>query len=362
MKHKSLLSMAAAALFCFAGGCVNVPNPVPGQETVNLKTPPGLAMPMRWIENFGANVDKTAEITTLDIQFPFSMELPKGFSAAGSGLNTLIAVSPYECSLKLSTHENFPGATLGFWKHVITRVLIEKHQFVILEDKGFKTTENVSAWSVTAQRKINGKDYKYKLVMMSWDDTLYIAELFGRIRAFEASIVAFDTALRSCDLAFWRIRHDNNCTNPFWRYDPVKVIPFAKRGLFETSWTPIQLGFFPFAQLWDSPSKVYGLGLNLFYLKQQRVGGISFALFNAVKESYGIQLAPLFSAAEENIGLSVGLLYNATRVNNGLTVGLITRSEEGSHGVQLGLLNFNSSPDYFFCFPLINFPVFACFR
>ena len=362
MKHKILLSMASVALLCIAGGCVNVPNPVPGKEPVCLKNPAKLALPMRWVEMFGANVDRTAEITTLDTVAPYRMEIPAGFSAVGSALRSMICVSPYECSLKLSTRENLPGANLNNWRQVITRVLIEKHNYKIIEDKGFKTSENISAWSVVGLRNIKGKDHKYRLVMILFDDTLYIAELFGRAKAFEAANCSFETALRSCDLAFWRGRHYYSCTNPFSRFDPVKVVPHAGRGLFATSWTPIQLGFFPYAQLWDSPSNVYGLGLNLFYLKQNRVGGISFSLFNAVKESYGIQLAPFFSAADENIGLSIGLLYNAVRANNGLTIGLVTRGEEGSHGVQIGLLNFNSSPDYFFCMPIINFPVFACFR
>jgi hypothetical protein len=56
------------------------------------------------------------------------------------------------------------------------------------------------------------------------------------------------------------------------------------------------------------------------------------------------------------------LLYNIIHKNNGLSIGLINRAEEGSHGVQIGLLNFNSSPDYLYCFPIINFPIFACFR
>ncbi|MBO5723345.1 MAG: hypothetical protein J6S58_00805 [Lentisphaeria bacterium] len=362
MKHKFLFSMAAVALLNIAGGCINVPNPPAGKDPVCLKNPVELALPMRWIENLGAQVEKNAESTTLDIQAPFSMEIPKGFSAVGSALNAMICTSPYECSLKLSTRENYPGATLSFWRQVITRVLIEKHQFRILEDKGIVTSENLKGWSVTAQRAVKGKNYKYRLVLIHWEGTLYLAELAGRSRAFDAAAADFEKALRSCNLAFWRMRHAADCTNPFLRYDPVQVIPSAKRGLFATSWTPLQLGFIPYAQLWDSPSNVYGLALNLFYLKQKRVGGISYGLFNAVKESYGIQLAPFFSAAEENIGLSIGLLYNAAQVNNGLTIGLITRAEEGSHGVQIGLLNFNSSPDYLFCLPIINFPIFKCFR
>ena len=362
MKQNILLSMVAVAVLGIVSGCVNVPNPVPGNEPVNLKNPVKVAMPMRWIESFGAVVDKTAEITTLDMVAPYSMDIPKGFSAAGSALNAIICVSPYECSVKLSTRENLPGATLSFWRQVISRVLIEKHNYKIIEDKGFKTSENVSAWKVTGLRTVKGKAHKYKLVVMLWGDTLYFAELFGRARAFEAGEKEFDTALLTCNLAFWRMRHAYECTNPFLRFDPVKVVPHANRGLISTSWTPIQLGFFPYAQLWDSPSNVYGFGINLIYLKQQRVGGISYALFNAVKESYGIQLAPFFSAADENIGLSIGLLYNAVRVNNGLTIGLITRGEEGSHGVQIGLLNFNSSPDYPFVMPIINFPIFSCFR
>lgn len=354
--------MAVAALLCIAGGCINVPNPLPGKKAVDLKQPIALSLPMRFVEGFGANIDKTTEITTLDIVAPFCMELPEGFGAAGAGLNSMICVSPAGASLKLSVRENIPLATLDIWRQFVIRSLVQKHKYKILEDKGFKTTENLNAWSVTAQCTVKGKSYKYKLVMISWCNTLYMAELSGSSRVFDATVGAFDTALKSCDLAFWRMRHAYSCTNPFLRFDPVKVTPHAERGLFATSWTPLQLGFIPYAQLWDSPSKVYGLGLNLFYLKQQRVGGISYALFNAVKESYGIQLAPFFSAAEENIGLSIGLLYNAVRVNNGLTIGLITRGEEGSHGVQIGLLNFNSSPDYLFCMPVINFPIFSCFR
>ena len=362
MKHKTLFSMAAVAVLCIAGGCVNVANPLPGKEPVNLKQPVKLAMPMRWIESFGANVDKTAEITTLDTVAPYSMDIPAGFSAAGSALNSMICVSPYECSMKLSTRENLPGATLRSWRQIFIRVLMEKHNYQIIEDRGFKTSENLNAWTVTGQREIAGKNHKYKLVIIQWEGTLYIAELFGRAKAFETALTPFETALVSCNLAFWRMRHAYDCTNPFLRFDPVKVVTQRNRGLIDTSWTPLQLGFFPYAQLWESPSKVYGLGINLFYLKQDRVGGISFAPFNAVKESYGVQLAPFFSAAEENIGLSVGLLYNAVQVNNGLTIGLVTRAEEGSHGVQIGLLNFNSSPDYLFCMPIINFPIFACFR
>lgn len=356
-----MLSAAAAALVCLAGGCVNVPNPLPGKDPVPVK-PDTLPVAMRWVDTLGANIDKTVEITTLDIDAPYNIDIPRGFSAAGAGLNRMVCVAPNGASVKFSIRENLPGGTLDFWRKIITRSLVQKYKFRVLEDKGFRTPENLNGWIFTGQRIVKGKVYKYKLALISWCDELYLAELSGAAKAFDATVSAFDKSLKTFDLAFWRMQHDANCTNPFLRYDPVRVIPQAERGLFKTSWTPIQLGFIPYVQLWDSPGKVYGLALNFFYLKQQRVGGISYSLFNAVKESYGIQLGGFFSAAEENCGLSIGVLYNAVRVNNGLTIGLITRGEEGSHGVQIGLLNFNSSADYPFCLPFINFPLYSCNR
>jgi hypothetical protein len=290
------------------------------------------------------------------------MDIPDGFSAVGSGLNSMICVSPMEASVRMLRRNNLPGGTLDFWRKVISRVLIEDHGYEILADNGLETTERVNSWTVTGKRIVEGAEYKYKLVMASFEGELYMVELFGSTAAFDASEKAFDRAVDSMDLGFWRMRHERDCTNPFLAFDPVKVTPPEGTGLFKTSWTPLQLGLFPYVQLWDSPSHVYGIGLDLFFLDQKRVGGISFSLFNAVKESYGIQLAPIAAASEENCGLSIGLLYNIIHKNNGLSIGLINRAEEGSHGVQIGLLNFNSSPDYLYCFPIINFPIFACFR
>ena len=103
------------------------------------------------------------------------------------------------------------------------------------------------------------------------------------------------------------------------------------------------------------------LDLDLLVNEQKCVAGVSLGLFNAVKESYGLHLGALMGATERNCGLSMGVLYNLVRENNGVSFGLINRAEAGQ-GVQIGLLNFNSSPDYLSWFPVINLPLFSCFR
>ena len=365
MKHKNLLLTAVAGAICtLAAGCMNTPNPVPNQDPIPMKVaiPAGMKVPMRWVEALGSSTDHTKEITSLNMFTPYLVDVPAGFSAVGAGLNSLICVSPEGASIKFFVKENVPGGTLDYWRKTIVRSLIEKHNYQILQDKGFRTTENIPAWSVTAVRKYQGEEYKYALTAASFGDKLYLSEMYGKSLVFDAAVPAYQQAVASMDLGFWRVRHLYECTNPYLAYDPVLVTPKADRGLINTSWTPIQLGFMPWAQLWESTSNVYGLDINLLVNEQKRVAGISYGLFNATKESFGIQLAPLMGATEWNCGISIGLLYNLVRDNDGISIGLINRAEDGSQGIQIGLLNFNSSPDYLSWFPIINFPLFACFR
>lgn len=366
--NKKLLLWTAAALLFGGFGCVNYPNPMPDKSPVAFKNPMHLDLPMRWVALLGKDVDTVAKFSTLDAVKPFPFLIPCGFGAAGSGFDSIICVNPTEVSARFFTRMNMPGARLPFWRHTILRVLIEQHNYKIILDEGFKTTENINAWRVTGIKTIVNKktgakkDYKYKLVMAIWGDTLYMAECYGRIKAFDAAEKSFDKAISTMDLAFWRIIHQPPVFDPFFFYDNVAVHPQHNTGIWCPSWTPLQLGFFPYGQIFCSTSNVYGLGFDLFFLNQNRTCGISYGLFNAVKENYGIHLAPLVGATEKNCGLSIGVLYNNIRVNNGLSIGLVNRAEEESHGVQLGLLNFNSSPDYPFFMPIINFPFFALFR
>ncbi len=360
MKKNLLMPFIAFGLLAGAG-CAT-PSELPDNSAIQTSVPEGVKLPMRRVSLLGKNVDKTAEITTLDTQSPYSVEIPRGFGAVGSGLNSMVCVSPQEASVRFFTKENLPGAKLNFWRNVLYRTLKEEHGYKILNEQGFKTTENLDAWKITGIRTIERENYKYKLVVITFDKTLYMAEYYGKEAVFNANEKAFDDAVDTMNLAFWRIIHGRDNTEPFFAYDPVKVTPKSDNGLFGPDWTILQLGFFPYGQIFDSKSNVYGLGLNLFVMDQNTTCGISYALFNAVKESYGIHLAPLWGSTEKNYGLSIGLIYNQIRENNGLSIGLINRAEKNSHGVQIGLLNFNTDPDYFYCFPIINLPVFALFK
>ncbi len=360
MKKKLLMSFAAIGLLAGAG--CTTPSELPDQFPVRTHVPAGVNLPMRWVELLGKNVDKTPEITTLDTVPPYSLEIPRGFGAVGSGLNSMVCVSPQEASVRFFVRENMPGAKLNFWRSVIYRTLKEDQGYKILKEHAFKTTENLNGWKITGIRTIQRETYKYKFVMVTFDDTLYMAEFYGKEKVFDENERAFDAAIDTMDLAFWRIIHGRNNTEPFFAFDPVAVMPKSGNGLFGTSWTPLQLGLFPYCQIFESKSNVYGLGLNLFVMDQNVTCGISYALFNAVKRSYGIHLAPLWGATEKNYGLSIGLIYNQIRENYGLSIGLVNRAEKNSRGVQLGLLNFNSDPDYFYCFPIINLPVFSLFK
>lgn len=365
MKHKNLLLIAAAGvLSTMVAGCMNTPNPVPAQDPIPLKVvrPAGMNIPMRWVDELGSSTDHSKEITSLNMFAPYKVDMPAGFSAVGTGLNSIICVSPEGASIKYFVKENVPGGTLDFWRKLISRSLMEKHNYRILQDKGFRTTENIPAWTITAARMYNNEEYKYALTAVSFDGNLYLSEMYGKSLVFDAAAPAYQQSVASMDLGFWRVRHLYECTNPYLAYDPVVVTPKAGRGLINTSWTPIQLGFMPWAQLWESTSNVYGLDLDLLVNEQKCVAGISFGLFNAVKESYGLHVGALMGATERNCGLSIGLLYNLVRDNDGVSIGLINRAEEGSQGIQIGLLNFNSSPDYLSWFPIINLPLFSCFR
>lgn len=365
MKHKNLLLIAAAGVLCtLVAGCMNTPNPVPNTDPVPMKAirPAGMNVPMRWVDDLGSSGDFTKDITSLNMFAPYIVDMPVGFSAVGAGLDSLICAAPNGAAIKFFVKENMPGATLDFWRQIILRSLMQKQSYQILQDRGFRTTENIPAWQVTAVRKSGKDEYKYCLTAASFGDKLYLAEMYGKSMAFDESAAAYQQAIASMDIGFWRVRHLYECTNPYLAYDPVLVTPKAGRGLINTSWTPIQLGFMPWAQLWESTSNVYGLDINLLVNEQKRCAGISYGLFNAVKESFGIQIGALMSAAEWNCGLSIGVLYNLVRDNDGVSIGLINRAEEGSQGIQIGLLNFNSSPDYLSWFPIINFPLFSCFR
>ncbi len=358
MKKQILMSVAALGLLA---GCAT-PSELPDNSAIKTSIPVGVELPMQWVKLLGKDVYKTPEISTLDTQAPYCVEIPRGFGAVGSGLNSMVCVSPQEASVRFFTKENLQGAKLNFWRNVICRVLMEEHGYKILKEEGFKTTENLDAWKITGIRAIEGINYKYKLVVVTFDNMLYMAEFYGKEAVFNDTEKAFDSSIDTMNLAFWRIIHGRDNTEPFFVFDPVKVTPKSDNGLFGPDWTPLQLGFFPYGQIFDSASNVYGLGLNLFGMSQNTTCGISYALFNAVKENYGIHLAPLWGTTEKNCGLSIGLLYNQIGVNNGLSIGVINRAEKNSNGIQIGLLNFNTDPDYFYCFPIINFPLFKLFK
>ena len=131
-------------------------------------------------------------------------------------------------------------------------------------------------------------------------------------------------------------------------------------GLFNVSWTPLQLGIFPGLQLFgksdtcglslfllaDSGStNNYGMQIAPLILRRKCNYGLSMAIFSLFGENnYGMQLA-LITYGKENKGAAVGF-YTVTQVNNGLQLGILTESvsrtetaSRSNFGVQIGMYN-----------------------
>lgn len=362
MKHRFMACLAAVALLLGGAGCISQRNMAAGDEPVVLSKR-GM-MPMQWVEQLAANPERIPEVTTRDAVPPFNMTIPQGFAAIGSGLRNMVCAAPDKSWVMLLSRPNLCGADNEFWRQIITGKLVEKNGWKVdnAVESLQKTTENIDCWSVEATKTVANVEYRLRMVVAVFQEKVNIVMLCATAEDFMKHVEAFDAAVDTMDLALWRAVHQRSSTDPFLCYDPIAVYPRSDNGLRHEPWTPLLFGLAPAFQSVGSESTVYGVGMNLFFLEQEEVNGVSLSLLNAVRISRGIQLGVLSSVTEANNGLAASLLYTGTAVNNGVSVGLITRSEEDSTGVQIGLLNFSSDPAYFPCFPIINFPFFRLFQ
>ena len=124
------------------------------------------------------------------------------------------------------------------------------------------------------------------------------------------------------------------------------------KGLIKTRFTPIQIGLFFNANLFDGFNPVYGFAFSLPFSPNREIYGISTGIIGGAEEHYGAQLN-LVNVAFDIYGLQTGLmgiwgehctgiqinaLWNNSQQVDGLQIGGVNFSEE-FNGAQLGIYN-----------------------
>ncbi len=111
-------------------------------------------------------------------------------------------------------------------------------------------------------------------------------------------------------------------------------------GCIQASWTPVEMGVVPPAQIFREDTEVRGLRMALVYAENASLTGFDFALIDArvTGPVRGVQFAGFFTNTQGSAdGLQLGLANGTRGALRGLQLGG-GNGAGSAHGLQLGLL------------------------
>lgn len=164
-------------------------------------------IPVEWVASLGTQITSNSYPVIGGKKLPYDITLPKDFVIVYSeGIGNekyLIATSAYDSTIKMSKRENLSGGTLKFWSELAKRAIGEGNGFKIESSRQTTISGKKEAFRISAAKTINGKDYKYILVLCADDDYVYLFESWGTADAYARSAESVESSIKSIDLSSW---------------------------------------------------------------------------------------------------------------------------------------------------------------